>query len=708
MRKILALLFALFASPAAAQVIPSGPWGSINYWGQSGASFNLPPGNPGQCLTTNGVGNAPSWVNCQVSSLTLLPGINTNQFYGNVSGQFGPPVGVDVNTILNTIGYDIVRPPVPESIIYKSNVGPNFNWQTLPPGPAGNVLTSGGPSNPIFWATQTQATLTSICQTVGALLYYNTPSLAWACLNPGTAGQILQTGGASGNPSWLTLSATAPLSYSNGNFSTTTGTLTATNDTNVTVSLGGTPTNAMFNSVSLTLGWTGTLAAGRLNSNVVQSVTNDTNVTGSISAQNLTLGWTGVLSTARGGTGANLTGTSGGVPYFSSTTTMGSSAALTQNGVVIGGGAGAAPSSIAAGTNGQVLLGVTGGAPQMGTVSGDCSITNAGAITCTKNAGVPASLALGGRLTITSGVPVMVSAVANATTLYYAPYTGLSVPIYDGTNMLPHQFTSSATDNVGLSLNLASSANWPASGVFDAFVALNGGSPVLCTGPQWASSTARAATGGLVLYNGIETNASAGMTCRTGASTTISCPVNQCNFVGTFATDGTNAGQITWTPGSAAAGGGAARVVIWNAANRELVRAQVVNSTASWSYTSSTVRAPNGSATMNVTFVSGLQNDGFSGQYANGFSLAATASAFFQVGVGLDSNTSMDHYFFGQTTAAVTQSYVGTSPAMYPPQIGAHNFYALEAGDNSHATSVNGGTSGVGAPNSLLEWQMLM
>ncbi len=51
--------------------------------------------------------------------------------------------------------------------------------------------------------------------------------------------------------------------------------------------------------------WIGTLAAGRLNSNVVQSVTNDTNITGSISAQNLTLGWTGTLAVSRGGTGSS-------------------------------------------------------------------------------------------------------------------------------------------------------------------------------------------------------------------------------------------------------------------------------------------------------------------------------------------------------------------------------------------------------------------
>jgi hypothetical protein len=42
-------------------------------------------------------------------------------------------------------------------------------------------------------------------------------------------------------------------------------------------------------------------------STTVNSVTNDTNVTGSISAQNLTLGWTGTLAITRGGTGAATT-----------------------------------------------------------------------------------------------------------------------------------------------------------------------------------------------------------------------------------------------------------------------------------------------------------------------------------------------------------------------------------------------------------------
>jgi hypothetical protein len=49
-------------------------------------------------------------------------------------------------------------------------------------------------------------------------------------------------------------------------------------------------------------------------------------------------------------------GTSGGIPYFSSASTWASSAALTQYGIVYGGGAGAAPVSTAAGTANQVLV----------------------------------------------------------------------------------------------------------------------------------------------------------------------------------------------------------------------------------------------------------------------------------------------------------------------------------------------------------------
>lgn len=80
--------------------------------------------------------------------------------------------------------------------------------------------------------------------------------------------------------------------------------LTSVNDTNITATLTGTPNSALLQAVTMTFGWSGVLAAARLNSNVVQAITNDTNITGSISAQNLTFAWAGTLSVARGGTGS--------------------------------------------------------------------------------------------------------------------------------------------------------------------------------------------------------------------------------------------------------------------------------------------------------------------------------------------------------------------------------------------------------------------
>ncbi len=149
--------------------------------------------------------------------------------------------------------------------------------------------------------------------------------------------------------------------------------LTKTDDTNVTLSLGGTPATALLQATSLTLGWTGVLSgtrggtgvnngastftmggnvtfsgaftfAGTLTGNTAVTFptsgtlattsqlvtpaaltkTDDTNVTltlgGSpstalVNAASLTLGWTGQLGLTRGGTAASLTASNGGIVY---------------------------------------------------------------------------------------------------------------------------------------------------------------------------------------------------------------------------------------------------------------------------------------------------------------------------------------------------------------------------------------------------------
>jgi hypothetical protein len=66
------------------------------------------------------------------------------------------------------------------------------------------------------------------------------------------------------------------------------------------------------------------------------------------------------VTVAQGGTGIT-SGTSGGVPYFSSTSAIASSAALASNALVVGGGAGAAPSTITTGSGVVTALGVATG-----------------------------------------------------------------------------------------------------------------------------------------------------------------------------------------------------------------------------------------------------------------------------------------------------------------------------------------------------------
>lgn len=76
----------------------------------------------------------------------------------------------------------------------------------------------------------------------------------------------------------------------------------------------------------------------------------------------------GPLTVANGGTGLTA-GTSGGVLGFTGPTTLASSAALAANAPIIGGGAGATPTSITAGINNQFLRGNTGLAPAFGTAT---------------------------------------------------------------------------------------------------------------------------------------------------------------------------------------------------------------------------------------------------------------------------------------------------------------------------------------------------
>lgn len=144
MKRLLAL-FLLLASPAQAQnVFFAGNPGDMIYRGPT-AWQRVPGGTAGQILQSNGPTAAPTWSNGFDVYTTygfVLPRIATNRVLGNVTGVNAAPVPVTATQFLDTIGYDIVRPPTIGSILFKDSV--TTNWQALQPGPAGFALLSGG------------------------------------------------------------------------------------------------------------------------------------------------------------------------------------------------------------------------------------------------------------------------------------------------------------------------------------------------------------------------------------------------------------------------------------------------------------------------------------------------------------------------------------------------------------------------------------
>lgn len=90
----------------------------------------------------------------------------------------------------------------------------------------------------------------------------------------------------------------------------------------------------------------------------------------------LTTDVTGTLPVANGGTGFT-SGTSGGVPYFSAVGVLASSALLTANQLIVGGGAGSPPVALgSAGTSTTVLHGDASGTPTFGAVDLTTDVTD--------------------------------------------------------------------------------------------------------------------------------------------------------------------------------------------------------------------------------------------------------------------------------------------------------------------------------------------
>lgn len=284
-----------------------------------------------------------------------------------------------------------------------------------------------------------------------------------------------------------------------------------------------------------------------------------------------------------------------------------------------------------------------------------------------------------GRLTLTTGTPVMTADVTTAGSIFYTPYIGNEIPIYNGISFTPTAFSE-------LTLTL-SNPNHAINTNYDVFIAFNGTTLTACSGPAWTSDIGRGAGAGTTELErkfGIQANKNS-VTCRNGAST-FTVGADMGTYVGTFRTSGTAGDTLFTMNPAAAAGGGNARLYLWNAYNRVRVAATSKDSTDSWTYVTTTWRSLNNNTNNRISAVYGFAGDAITARLTGmGDSAAATGS----VGVGLDSTTAYSGIpaIFAENGASPTMAtafYAGL------PGDGFHFFQGLEIGNTGTSYGDNG------------------
>lgn len=181
----------------------------------------------------------------------LRGGVNTRfNYQGTPIGTYLPLAGGTMSGAINMDNNPINNLPLPV-FLGDATSKAYVDSLTAPIGASGTFQRSNGTA----WVASSSTIQDTYV--LGDIIYASaTNTLIALAGNTTTAKQYLSqtgTGVASQAPSWSTIDG--------GDI--TGAALTRVDDTNVTLTLGGTPTTALLRAVSLTMGWTGTLAVSR-------------------------------------------------------------------------------------------------------------------------------------------------------------------------------------------------------------------------------------------------------------------------------------------------------------------------------------------------------------------------------------------------------------------------------------------------------------
>lgn len=280
-----------------------------------------------------------------------------------------------------------------------------------------------------------------------------------------------------------------------------------------------------------------------------------------------------------------------------------------------------------------------------------------------------------GYLTLASGTPIITGDIT-LTGVFYTPYVGNMVPIYNGSSFVPTVFTELICNFV---------AAHAALNIYDLFVFNNSGVPTLVTGPSWSAGTAGSITAGscargtgaggaaLTRVNGILTNA-VQMTGRNG-STTYTINANLGTYVGSIFMDAVN-GFVTChrTYGQSRKWG------VWNAYNRVPVTLQVGDGTAAWTYAGTAVRASNNSNNNSGILFAGLAEEICTTDFLQNIS-SNTAGSQVRTGIGFNNGGAFSSIGTSayMPTGATSGKITVSSKYIAIPALGINTIFCLES-----------------------------
>lgn len=296
--------------------------------------------------------------------------------------------------------------------------------------------------------------------------------------------------------------------------------------------------------------------------------------------------------------------------------------------------------------------------------------------------GVALSAAPAGRLTLSTGVPITTSDVTAATTVYFTPYKGSKIALWNGTYWALYPFSELSqltTDTTKSPAAVAANKN------YDVYVWNDAGTLRATRGPAWTTDTSRgtgAGTAEQTTQDGRIVNKQA-ITNGPGAKLGL--------YVGTIRSDGSS--QINDSQ---------AKRHVWNEYNYTERSMKVVETAGSWAGTGSLQQA-NANAANQLDFVCGQADAIVEANVLHSWSNNGTTSTG-QAAIGLDSTSAVasDCVSVAQqqneATGGSTPTFELSAAYRGVPGLGRHLLTWLERAGSGSALFLGttiGGASGI-------------